>query len=313
MSQQFKLHDGRVIDFHIDGDTNGYPFIWLHGTPGSRLAVPPSLDELCKTKGLKIIALSRPGYGDSSRHEGRVVVDTVADVTALNEHLGIKDCVVGGWSGGGPHVLACAARLKGVKAALCVAGCAPYGKDDLDSGGPRSRQCVLRCQCMRRIGSNSHPDIDEFNATLAGAPALRKLLDSQRPGLLAADAAGLVQEMASILPEVDKKALLSDATLGQGVVEGIHEGLKHSTDGWFDDDMELMKPWGFEVEEVNVPTAVWQGSEDQMVPFAHGEWIVKHLPAQWCKAHLLQGEGHISVFIEHVGTMVEELLEGVKR
>ncbi|KAK6430165.1 hypothetical protein LTR95_013686 [Oleoguttula sp. CCFEE 5521] len=296
MSQQFKLHDGRVIDFHIAGDTNGYPLIWLHGTPGSRLAVPPSLNELCNTKGLKIIAISRPGYGDSSRHEGRVVVDTVADVTALNEHLGIKDCVVAGWSGGGPHVLACAARLKGVKAALCVAGCAPYGKDDLDF-----------------LAGQGQDNIDEFNATLAGAPALRKLLDSQRPGLLAADAAGLVQEMATILPEVDKKALLSNAALGQGVVEGIHEGLKHSTDGWFDDDMELMKPWGFEVEEVKVPTAVWQGSEDQMVPFAHGEWIVKHLPDQWCKAHLLQGEGHISVFIDHVGTMIQELLDELKK
>lgn len=100
-AQHLALPDGRTLDFVVDGADDGFPFVWLHGTPGSYKATPPSLVRLSKAKGLKVISMSRAGYGGSSRHVGRTVVDAVSDVQALNKHLGITKCVVGGWSGGG--------------------------------------------------------------------------------------------------------------------------------------------------------------------------------------------------------------------
>jgi pimeloyl-ACP methyl ester carboxylesterase len=128
----FTLPDGRTLDYSIDGAKDGFPFVFIHGTPGSVNSTLPSLKHLCKQKGLKIISMSRAGYGDSTRHAGRRVIDNVADVQALLEHLGVETCVAGGWSGGGPHVLALAAKLPGVKAALCVAGVAPADAEGLD-------------------------------------------------------------------------------------------------------------------------------------------------------------------------------------
>jgi pimeloyl-ACP methyl ester carboxylesterase len=128
----FTLPNGRILDYAIDGAQDGFPFVFIHGTPGSVNSTLPYLKSLCKEKGLKIISMSRAGYGDSSRHAGRAVIDNVADVQALLEHLGVDTCVAGGWSGGGPHVLALAAKLPGVKAALCVAGVAPADAPDLD-------------------------------------------------------------------------------------------------------------------------------------------------------------------------------------
>jgi pimeloyl-ACP methyl ester carboxylesterase len=100
MAKQFKLPDGRNVDYLVYGATDGFPLIWLHGNPGAYLPVP-TLAAACERKGIKLISLSRAGYGGSSRSKGRRVVDAVADIQALNEYLGVERCFVGGWSGGG--------------------------------------------------------------------------------------------------------------------------------------------------------------------------------------------------------------------
>jgi hypothetical protein len=43
-----------------------------------------------------------------------------------------------------------------------------------------------------------------------------------------------------------------------------------------------------------------------MVPFAHGEWLAAHLPG--AQAHLLQGDGHLSIGVGRAAEIVDELL-----
>lgn len=100
MAKQFTLPDGRNVDYVVHGPEDGFPLVWIHGTPGGYIPVPDVI-ATAEKKGLKVIALSRAGYGGSSRNKGRRVVDAVADIQALNEHLGVTKCLVGGWSGGG--------------------------------------------------------------------------------------------------------------------------------------------------------------------------------------------------------------------
>jgi pimeloyl-ACP methyl ester carboxylesterase len=56
-------------------------------------------------------------------------VDVVADTDAVLAALGAERCLTMGWSGGGPHALACGARLGAIAAVLVVAGVAPYEAD----------------------------------------------------------------------------------------------------------------------------------------------------------------------------------------
>lgn len=63
--------------------------------------------------------------------------------------------------------------------------------------------------------------------------------------------------------------------------------------GWLDDDLAFAAPWGFDLSSIVVPIHVWQGADDLMVPFAHGQWLAAHLAAA-CP-HLPQGEGHVSI------------------
>lgn len=89
MAQQLKLPDGRNLDYLVAGAKDGFPLVWIHGTPGAYSPIP-SLTATCEKKGVKIITLSRAGYGGSTRNKGRRVVDAVADIKALLGHLGVE-------------------------------------------------------------------------------------------------------------------------------------------------------------------------------------------------------------------------------
>lgn len=100
MSTLITLRSGHKIDLQVSGAQDGFPLVFLHGTPGAK---PPisSLARVCTQKKLKLITFSRAGYGESSRRKGRAIGDEAAVVEEIVEHLGHQRYYVGGWSGGG--------------------------------------------------------------------------------------------------------------------------------------------------------------------------------------------------------------------
>jgi pimeloyl-ACP methyl ester carboxylesterase len=93
--------------------------VFHHGTPGSGSGYR-IVEEPAHERGLRVVWMSRPGYGDSSRQPGRSVVDVVPDTAEVLDALGVHTCSVGGGSSDGPHALACAAHLDPAKAVLVV-------------------------------------------------------------------------------------------------------------------------------------------------------------------------------------------------
>src|SRR4051812_49452500 len=90
-------------------------------------------EDAVRELGIRVVTYDRPGYGRSTRHPGRRVVDCVGDVATIADELGIKRFAVSGASGGGPHALAIAARLpERVTRVACVVGAAPYDAEDLE-------------------------------------------------------------------------------------------------------------------------------------------------------------------------------------
>lgn len=153
------------------------------------------------------------------------------------------------------------------------------------------------------------PDIDEWAAALKGEEELQKFCQAEKPGMMATDPKALTEALlATLLPEVDKRAMLEDEHTGNDIVKSLHEALRVSCDGWVDDDLAFMSPWGFDLSEIKVPVFLYQGSEDKMVPLAHGKWLADHLPEDKVKARLLDGEGHISIFSAYLDEMLDNLL-----
>ena len=74
---------------------------------------------------------------------------------------------------------------------------------------------------------------------------------------------------------------------------------------WLDDDLAFVSPWGFDLAEITKPLMLWQGSEDLMVPFAHGQWLAANLPG--ATAHLEPNQGHVSIAVGSIDRMLDEL------
>ena len=283
------LADGRTLEVLVHGPGDGLPLVFHHGTPGTGAQLRV-LQHAADEAGLRLVTYSRPGYSTSTRHAGRKVVDAVDDVAAILDWLDAPTCLVAGWSGGGPHALACGARLgERVRAVLTLASVAPYTADGLDF-----------------LAGMGEQNVEEFTMSTRGEDALRPYLTAEAEQLRDVDMVGVIEGLSTLLPEPDRKVIAGD--FGEDLAVWLRAGV-WPVDGWLDDDLAFVQPWGFGLDEVQVPVILWQGSEDLMVPFAHGRWLLDRLPD--ATAHLLDGEGHLSPMTQ-ASTMVAELLDAAR-
>ena len=109
-SQILTLPSGRVLGFAEFGAPKGTPLLFFHGFPSSRLEAR-GLDLIARKRGIRVLALDRPGFGLSSFQPGRRIVDWPNDVLEFVQHVQIKSFAVLGGSGGAPYALACAKAL----------------------------------------------------------------------------------------------------------------------------------------------------------------------------------------------------------
>jgi pimeloyl-ACP methyl ester carboxylesterase len=145
-------------------------------------------------------------------------------------------------------------------------------------------------------------NVREFDASVAGPAALEAYLRPAAAPLVDATGDAIVAELATLLPTVDRDLLTGEA--GEHLAAEMRWSLSTGIWGWFDDDIAFVNPWGCALDDIVRPISVLQGTDDLMVPFAHGEWLAGHLPT--AQAHLLSGEGHLSL-INHVEVRVREL------
>jgi pimeloyl-ACP methyl ester carboxylesterase len=281
-----EVSGGRQLSYRVSGPADGVPLIFHHGTPGARTPIR-ALERAAHARGLRLVTASRPGYGGSGRLAGRCVADVVEDVEALVEALGATRCLVAGWSGGGPHSLASAARVPAVAAALVIAGVAPFDAPGLDFTAGMGEE-----------------NLTEFAAAVEGETRLRPYLEVQRDYLREATAADILIGLSTLLPDVDR-AVMTDE-FGEDMAGSFHEALVSGVDGWLDDDLAFVQPWGFDLDEISIPVMLWQGTADLMVPFSHGEWLAASVPG--VAAHLEDGEGHLSIGVGAIERMLDELV-----
>ncbi|MDX6326707.1 MAG: hypothetical protein QOK15_3061 [Nocardioidaceae bacterium] len=283
--------DGRTLEVRDSGPEDGFPLVFHWGTPSAAVPVP-FLEEPARERGLRLIAYSRPGYGESMpRPDGRdsaTVADDVADTATILDQLGIDAFVTIGWSGGGPRALGCAALLpERCRAAASVAGIAPPDGIDWDFWEGMAEE-----------------NVGEFTAAFDGPDALEEFLAGQA-GYFAATGEELGEALGGLAPEADRAAL-SPAVADVLAASFRGAGLQGIV-GWRDDDLLLLRrSWGFDLGSIQVPVAVWAGSVDTMVPFSQGQWLASHVAG--ARAHLLEGEGHISL-ITDAGRILDDLVE----
>jgi pimeloyl-ACP methyl ester carboxylesterase len=269
--------DGRQLAYAVWGDLDGFPVLSLHGTPGCRLERWPH-EELFADLGVCLVTHDRAGYGQSSRRPGRSVADEVDDVVAIADELGFDGFGVSGGSGGGPHSLACAALLRDrVVRASCLVGVAPFGTAGLER--------------HEWLAGMDPENIKEFGWAEAGEDVLTRELEAmyaQMKERVAADASRILEGFE--LSDADREALKNPDRM-QVIREAVPEFGANGVGGWVDDDLAILQPWGFDVVQISVPTLVWYGATDVLVPRVHGDWLAAHVPG--CAVKIDDESGHL--------------------
>jgi pimeloyl-ACP methyl ester carboxylesterase len=279
--------DGRRLRIAEEGDPNGTPIVWLHGSPGSRL-IDPATAARAREKRIRLIGYDRPGYGGSDRLPGRNVADCAADVRAIATVLGIDRLAVWGISGGGPHAAACAALLEGLVPAVAVLGSiAPYGAPGLDY-----------------FAGMGEMNVEEIQLQLKDPAASRASGAGHRQELLDADLDAMMESWQTLLSPVD--AAVMGRELGASLLEQLKEGLRPSDEGWWDDGVAHLGDWGFGLTQIRLPVLIVHGRHDRFVPFSHGEWLAEAIPTS--EPMLSEDEGHISLITNRLDEIEDWLL-----
>jgi pimeloyl-ACP methyl ester carboxylesterase len=253
-TRELTMPDRRTVTYCCYGAPDGVPVVSLGGAPSIRWERPDVVAafEAC---GLRVLVPDRPGYGGSTRRPGRLVADVVDDVRALAEAQGWRSLAVTGHSCGGPHALACAALLpERVARCAVVAGIAPADAPGIDFFG--------------RDKPGSGPG---FLLARQGEQYLRpRLIERGREVIAALEAADEAANEA-----VDEG---TDEGGSPGRLARLRASLLGGLDGWVDDDLAVVRPWGFDVRAVTVPVTIWYGSADYRSPRTHADWLMANVP-----------------------------------
>jgi pimeloyl-ACP methyl ester carboxylesterase len=254
--------DGRAVAYEEIGDPAGFPVFMLHGTPGCRLSNRYLDAAKVATAGVRLVTYDRPGYGRSTRRLGRRIVDCVEDVAAIADALKVDAFAVMGSSGGGPDALAVGACLpERATRIACLVGPAPFDASDLDW-----------------FAGQDPVNVNEAHWALTGEEALRRELEPQvQEALERVDDDPLALFRGAKLAASDWAVLNEPRTL-EALRAAAREMYSQGATGWVDDDLALVKPWGFDVGEIRVPVELRYGALDVLVPPAHGEWLAAHIP-----------------------------------
>lgn len=277
----------RALEVLTEGPARDRPLIFHLGTPCGAVLFRPLVAEARRHK-LQTVVYSRPGYSSSTPKHGRSVADAVGDVQSILGELGADEFLTIGWSGGGPHALACAANLPDrCAAAVSLARVAPCPAAGLD--------------WMAGMGAEN---IEEFNLALEGEAALIPWLHEQAKVFGHIQAEDVAVALRGLVSEIDKVALTGE--FAQFVACAFRRALSSGIAGWRDDDLAFTRDWGFDLAQIERPVAVWQGGQDRMVPFAHGQWLAEHIPN--ARVRLYREEGHLSLAVKALDRIIDDLV-----
>ncbi|MBO0693976.1 MAG: alpha/beta hydrolase [Acidimicrobiaceae bacterium] len=256
-----QMPGGRALAFAESGRPDGFPVIYHHGTPGSRLEQWPDRPTLAQL-GVRLVTFDRPGCGRSDPLEGRTLLDVAADVERLADHLGLERFAVSGMSGGAPYVLATAYALRD-RVNRAAISCA---------AGPLDRPGALEGMTPAQV--------EELELARNDPDRLGEFFDQL--------------DVGASMPEEELSAFGSIPGLPEVMLLSVREATRQGWGGVIADDLCLVGPWGFPLEEVNVPVWLWHGDRDKLAPLHHASYIADRVSS--AQLNICRGEGHIDMF-----------------
>jgi pimeloyl-ACP methyl ester carboxylesterase len=272
--------DGRLLEALVSGPPDGTVLVLHTGTPIGLVPLPAGLDPA--PMGIRTVLYARPGYGRSTPQPGRTVADTAGDTAAVLDAVGADKFLNLGWSGGGPHALACDALLADrCLATAIIAGIAPYTEAEVSS----------------EVRAWYEADEDNQLAFAGDIEGFRQAVDA------------FVAQLAEVKAEnvgTDTKSAADRRfaeEYGEWIASLLRAGGVSGSHGAADDCLATLRDWGFPLVDIR-PITIWQGTEDENVPPYHAEWLRDHLTQ--AELRTLESEGHNSI-VRHLPEIINTL------
>ncbi|WP_436928557.1 alpha/beta fold hydrolase [Halosimplex halobium] len=272
-----ELPDGRTLAYAEYGDPEGTPVFAFHGVIGSRL-MWSLCDEAARERNIRLVAPDRPGFGASAFQRNRRLLDWPTDVCALADSLGVDRFGAVGFSGGGPHAMACAHavpdRVRGVSLVSTVTP--PETRDRADP----FNEAVLSATRF----------VPGFSQAAFASSAW--LAENARSQFRTALKAGSPPEDRAVFDSPAGETLFADG------VEAFRNGARGPAH-----DLPLVgNDWGFDVRECRVPVDLWHGRADATV----GPDLARAFGDLLPEADLYLGDGaHYSTYVDNRGALLD--------
>ena len=279
-----KLSDGRSLSYASFGDPAGKPVFYFHGFPGSRFE-PQSNHEAYLKAGIRLLALDRPGMGQSTRKSKRKLLDWPDDVVEVAKILNLEKFSVLGVSGGGPYALACARAIPGYLDKVTVAcGLGPMDAPNATSGMMLSNRVLFRY-------GRFFPPLLRLSVFLM----VRQLSSKPVKGF---------EKFVEGLPEPDR-LVLSEPEAQEFVLTSAVEGVCQGGGPLLEEIRIYSKLWGFKLDDLNIPISLFQGEVDIDVPASMARYQAELIPD--CELNLYPTDGHFSLLVNHIDEIIASL------
>lgn len=272
------LPDRRKLGYAEYGVPTGRPVMFFHGSPGSSY-IHVDMAGIAARRGIRLIAVDRPGYGLSGPKPGRAMLDWPDDIAALADALGLERFAIIGFSGGSPYALACAYKLTDRMMKIALAGTlAPQGAAGVMEG---------MSPAVSGLYALAQSNPDELRNTFAA---------------VAPSPAALVAAMSVSASEWDKNII--NARHSEFETE-YTQTLRSGVEGVASDFVLASGDWGFPLDGINTETHLWCGTADCNTPPAMTAYISSTLPNS--RDFMLPDEGHFALY-GHWEEILERLI-----
>jgi pimeloyl-ACP methyl ester carboxylesterase len=258
------LSDGRVLAWAEYGHRHGYPLIYFHSQAGSRLEAG-FLHNAALAAGFRLIAIDRPGIGQSDFHALKRHDDFSADVAELITHLNLLNPALIARAGGAPFALALAASSRASVSFVCLLAPTP---------APVSAK-------MR--GDLSGSLVNHLLMSLVrGVVQLRQRLRSK-------DVDRFLLRLRERVCFADRRQL-DNPWVRDLLQRDAQEAMNQGTRGIAQDSVMVLRGWDFNLADIKVPVHVWQGCADTLSPLRCAHNLAESLPHG--VLHTVRGQGH---------------------
>lgn len=282
------LPDRRILSYALYGPTDGWPVMYFHGTPSSRLEITLlseygiEVEKLLSHLHLQLIAVDRTGMGLSTYNPNAGFLSFASDVHFLMDYLKIMAASAFCWSGGGPFALALAWKYP-----------------------DRIKNVFILCGFSRQFTANVLAEMKLNRWYFLAAKHLPLVLKGGMNVLRRNTATIKVPRWLTGLPPVDYELIKYPAKLQMLARLTLKEACRQGANGPVQEARLYFKDLGFSISELLQPVHFWWGTEDRSVTKMHAQAVEKEIKNSIM--HYTKGEGHLSVYIRYF----EEALQAI--